>query len=161
MEGFFNEKAVKWVEKENLHITLLFLGAIKEEKIEEVRKKLRKIKAKKPLIFMDKVVYHPPSKKNAKLIWARGQSKDLSLLQGKIEDTVREYDLSEEKEFKPHITLGRIRKWELKKMSLLSIPEINEDLSSKFIAESFSLVESKLKKDGPEYNLIEEYKLDD
>ncbi|MGB9607971.1 MAG: RNA 2',3'-cyclic phosphodiesterase, partial [bacterium] len=34
---------VKWVEKENLHITLRFLGEIEEEKVEKVKRLMEEV----------------------------------------------------------------------------------------------------------------------
>ncbi len=163
LRGAFDERAVKWVREDNLHVTLLFLGAVREEKIEHLQREIEKIKMEKFPISLDKVTYNSPDKRDAKIIWAQGKSRGLSELKEKIEkrlmDSLFFNRLSDTRQFFPHVTLGRIRKWEFKKMSLSGIPEINEDVEINFSVKSFVLLESKLKKEGPEYKLIKEFKL--
>jgi 2'-5' RNA ligase len=49
------ELKVKFTEREKLHITLKFLGEINEDKIEEVKKRLREIKYKSFEVKLDKI----------------------------------------------------------------------------------------------------------
>jgi len=156
LKNLFGERVVKWVEDENLHITLLFLGSVREEKLEEMKEALCCVKTDPFSIRLTKVVYHPPFKEKAKLIWAKGESKMLPTLKKKVEEALQR---DHEKDFKPHVTLGRIKRWEFRKMSALAVPEVNEDISLEFTVSSFNLLESRLKKEGPEYKLLKSFKL--
>lgn len=161
----FDKKAVKWVNKDNLHITLLFLGFVKKEKVPFLQKKLSSFKNKKFSVEFDKITYYPENKKSAKIIWAQGKSRELCELREKICKALsKDFPISsvcDEKEFKVHVTMGRIRRWEFEKTSLSAIPEISQEVNLSFDVNSFVLLESKLKKGGAEYKLIEEYKLDE
>jgi 2'-5' RNA ligase len=63
----------------------------------------------------------------------------------------------ENKGFVLHITLARIREWEWKKIEPEERPEINEELDLIFTVESIEVMESELKRGGPEYTVIESH----
>ncbi len=67
--------------------------------------------------------------------------------------------LVSEKEFIPHITLARIKSWEFRKMPLASIPEVDEEINLSIPVSSFVLMESKLEKGGPVYEVISKFEL--
>lgn len=132
------ELPARWTKKENLHITLEFLGYLTDEEIVEVCQKTKKIAAeKKPFnVCLNKICYAPPNKKPAKMIWAVGSK-------------IKEFNVS------PHITLARIKAWQFKQMELEEIPEINEEIDLSFEVNSIQVMESELKKRGPEYTILE------
>ncbi len=143
------DKGVKWVEDDNLHITLVFLGQMKERDFLLLTEKLKEIKISSPVVLLKKVSYFP-DKKNPKLVWIEGESPGLADLNRKIG--------RQNNDFKLHITLGRIKKWEFKNMELGVVPEIQKDLNLSFTVFSFQLMESNLSKNGPKYSLIESFK---
>jgi 2'-5' RNA ligase len=59
--------------------------------------------------------------------------------------------------FKLHITLARIK--QVKPGRLNKIPPVREDVDLKFDAESVELMESKLLKDGAEYEILHSVRL--
>ncbi|MCF7845277.1 MAG: RNA 2',3'-cyclic phosphodiesterase [Candidatus Pacebacteria bacterium] len=140
--------SVKWVEEENLHITLLFLGVVKNK--EKLIEKLKKVDQSSFSVEIEEVCYFPEDKREAKMIWANVNDKEIKNLLEKIDDSL---------EITPHITLGRIRRWEWQKMSLEAVPDIEDYLGVSFKVESFSLIESKTRRKGPDYDIIEEFKL--
>jgi 2'-5' RNA ligase len=139
---------VKWVEEENLHITLLFLGAVKNK--EKLIEKLKEVKQKSFSVGIKEVCYFPEDKKEAKMIWVTVDDEEIKNLLEKIDSSL---------EITPHITLGRIRKWEWQRVPPECIPDIEEQLEVNFKVESFSLIESKIRRKGPDYDIIEEFKL--
>ncbi|MEA2092498.1 MAG: RNA 2',3'-cyclic phosphodiesterase [Patescibacteria group bacterium] len=140
--------SVKWVEEENLHITLSFLGVIKNK--EKLIEKLREVDEKSFSVEIKEVCYFPEDKKEVKMIWVNVNDKEIKNLLKEIDGSL---------DITPHITLGRVRKWEWQKMSPESIPDIEDYLEISFKVESFFLVESKIRRKGPDYEIIEEFKL--
>jgi len=55
----------------------------------------------------------------------------------------------------PHITLGRIKTWQFRQIEPEERPEINEDIDLTFEVKSIEIMESQLKKGGPEYTVLE------
>ena len=156
IKELFSEE-VKWVSEENFHITLHFLGSVKEEKITDIISQAEKIKHPCFSINFLKADYFPPDKKRAKLIWVEGESKEAEKLNNKIK---KEFSLDKDRpSFIPHITLGRIKQWALRKRPLEEVPDIKEDLSVTINVDRFYLVESVLKKTGAEYKELKMFPL--
>jgi len=148
-------KGIKWVEEENLHITLLFLGNTKEDKVDDIISATEEIKQDFFKVFFSKLTYMPPEKEKARMIWVTGESEELVVLQKKIERCmVPSFKREKDKDFLPHITLGRIKSWEFRKRPLYKIPEVEREISINFKPSSFELMESKQGKRGPVYKKI-------
>ena len=128
------ELPVKWTKKENLHITLFFLGNIFEKELMNVLKETQEfaLKTSPFIVKLDKISYFP-NKQRAKYIFATG---------GKY-----------------HITLGRIKPWEFRRIEEEDVPEISEDINLDFGVDSIEVMESFLKRSGPEYATLQSYKL--
>ncbi len=146
----------KWVKKDNLHLTLAFLGNRSDKEIEEIISGIKKLALKhSPFkIKLNKIVYDsfPP-----RVIWARGDlSEELASLK---KDLNEELGLTKEKKLIPHITLGRIRKWQWQRIEPEERVEINEDINLDFEVNSVEVMESFLKRSGPEYIILESIKL--
>jgi 2'-5' RNA ligase len=149
----YPELPAKWTAKDNLHITLEFLGYLTDEEIAQVCKETQDVarRHKSFPVNLNKVIYGPPNK-TPKFIWAMGEkSKELIDLKN---------DLKRKEEiFTPHITLARISEWELKKIDQEEIPEINQDIGLQFSVESIEVMESELKRGGPVYSILESCEL--
>jgi len=61
--------------------------------------------------------------------------------------------------FSPHITLGRLRQWEFRKIEPEERPNINEEINFGFEVTSIEVMESNLRKGGAEYSVLESHKL--
>jgi len=145
---------VRWAKKDNLHITLSFIGSINDEEILEICEKIREItKKQEPFsISLNKIIYGPPGK-NPRMIWAMGEkSPELAFLRNELEK-------SSSKPISPHITLGRIKAWQFDKIELEERPEISKEIFLDFEVSSLELMESELKKTGPEYTVLESFEL--
>jgi 2'-5' RNA ligase len=78
--------------------------------------------------------------------------KELLSLQ---KDLVRALGYQEEHPFSLHITLARLSEWEFRMIELEERPEVNEEISLKVPVSSFQIMESKLRRTGAEYSVIE------
>ncbi len=163
MKDSFPSRAIKWASKENLHITLAFLGNVYKDRIDLLKEDLGKIEASPFSLILNEITYIPSERRKAKMIWAKGESSDMVSLQKKIEKALADSHVvnfsPERKEFTPHITLGRMRSWEWQRLPLVKIPILEEGLEVSFSVSFFELMESKLKKEGPEYISIAKFYL--
>jgi 2'-5' RNA ligase len=156
---------IKWVKKENFHITLVFLGYIKDENLPKVIEVTQKVASKyHPFqINIVKVSFAPPKTFPPKMIWAICEkSEELLNLKEDLFSGFSESKipfLKEEKKFFPHITLGRISKWEFKRLDPEQIPEIDEDIFLSFNVNSVDVMESHLKRGGAEYTILKAFSL--
>lgn len=141
----------KKTEVENLHLTLKFLGEIEDEKIEEVKERLRGIKFRKFRSEIKNVGVFSP--KLIKIVWiylsgcARFQ---------KVVDAVLKGLFGKEKRFMSHITIARVKDVEDKKKFLEELGKLKVG-ELKFEIDKFYLMESVLREEGPEYKVVENF----
>ena len=149
----------KLTERENLHLTLKFLGEVDEEKIEEIKKRLKDIKLNKFETEINSIgfFYNVKSKfyPSKFIIWLH--MSNCEELQKKIDNQL--FGLFEpEKRFMGHLTIARIKTIKDKKKFLEEINKIKIP-SIKFEIKSFKLKKSILTERGPMYETLEEYNL--
>ena len=152
-ENKWLELPCRWTKKENLHITLMFLGYLSNEELMEVLRMTREAAQKHEPFFINlkKIIYGPPKKMPPRMVWAEGEkSEELGKLQKNLENS-----LSESRPYAPHITLGRIKAWEFQKIEPEERPEVNETINLNFEVNSIEVMESELKRTGPEYTILE------
>lgn len=157
------ELPAKWAGSDNLHITLVFLGSLTDTELGETCMVAKEVAERHSYftLTLNKVMYGLPGK-SPRMVWTEGEkSKELSVLKRDLEDSLLEKVRfkPETRSFSPHITLARIREWEFKKINLNERPEINEHIDLAIPVESIEVMESVLKKSGPEYQIIESYSL--
>lgn len=102
---------VHWVPVQNIHLTLKFLGEISSSNLEVLKKILQsEIVRHKPFEFSVGGLGAFPSLHRPRVIWVGIQAPpDLITLQRAIEaESVRLGYTPEEREFSPHLTLGRV-----------------------------------------------------
>jgi 2'-5' RNA ligase len=160
------ELPAKWTSMQNLHITLEFLGYVDTKDIEDVIKTTRET-AKKHSPFnikLERISFGPSGKMPPRMVWAEGEkSKELGVLKDNLQQSLSDSQLRTEnsRAFSPHITLGRIKAWGFKLIEPEERPEVNENISIDFEVESIEVMESRLKRGGPEYVVLESCQLQD
>ena len=161
------ELPIRWTKKDNLHITLVFIGYVKDEEIPEICKITKEIAEKNTgfTINLNKICYGPPKKMPPRMVWVSGEkSEELTRLQKGLENSflsspVKKPVKQEKRLYSPHITLGRIRRWEFRQIEPEERPSVNEDISLSFEVNSIEIMESRLKRTGAEYAVLNSYTL--
>lgn len=161
------ELPCRWTKKENLHITLFFLGYLLEEQLLEVLRITNEVVSRNSSfsINLNKIYYGPPKKMPPRMVWAEGEkSKELEKLQKDLENSLLRFSIEgikkpENRPYIPHITLGRIRAWEFRQIEPEERPQIEEDISLSFKVNSIEIMESQLKRGGAEYTILESFEL--
>ncbi len=154
----YPELPARWAPPENLHITLVFYGNASDAELEDIKDKTKEIsKNFKPFALkLSKIVYGP-DEKNPRMIWAAGETtKELLVLQQELANSLNR---AEKRAFSLHITLARFSEWEFKRIEPEERPEINEEISIEVPVNSIEIMESKLKRGGAEYSVVESYPL--
>ena len=118
---------IKWITENQIHLTLKFLGNIEQNKIQDISKILKSIAMDfSPFNIQFSGIGAFPNILHPRVIWL-GMNKgkeSLKLLNNKIETELERLGIRKEKrEYKAHLTLGRVRT--LKNVSKL-ITLINE-----------------------------------
>jgi 2'-5' RNA ligase len=149
---------IKLVEPENLHFCLKFLGDTPEENIPIIKKALNDVESK--FEHFNVKLYGIgafPNTNYARVLWI-GTTEGKEILKA-ISEELELYLSKEgfkegEKEFSPHLTLGRIRSGRNKDALLALFKELDKVDIGTFIANKISLISSELTPEGPKYKEI-------
>lgn len=104
---------IKWVERQNLHVTLNFLGDVPDELLHRVCERMAEAAAKvEPFRYDVRGLIATPSHGPLRMVWG-GVADDTGLmaaLHDELDASLAEMGLREEaREFRPHITLARVK----------------------------------------------------
>lgn len=184
-QSFWPELPVRWTKTDNLHITLEFLGYVSDEEILDILQKAKEFALKHSSFFvhLNKICYGPPNKmpcsemqsltgrldkvenRPPRMIWVEGEkSKELASLKADVQKVLIGSNVKFEQEdrvFSPHITLGRIKTFQWNQIEPEERPEVNQDINLEFEVTSIEVMENRLKRAGPDYEILESYPLND
>ncbi len=153
---------VKWVNPQNIHLTLKFLGEIKDEQVVEVCNIVKEVAGRHKSFELDIQTVGHFGGRSARVLWVgAGEGKNNLLgLQKDLEQQLALAGWPEEKrEFSGHLTLCRVRNPKAG-VKLAAVSEDYRDFKLGIIsADSVSVYQSQLRPTGPVYTLLGNYKL--
>ncbi len=160
----WSELPAKWTSLDNLHITVTFLGDVTDIELGEVCVVVKDVVKKHHSfdVHLHKISYGPDNKIPPRMLWVEGQkSNELSLLKRELESALLEKVkfAPDIKIFNPHIKLARIRAFGWRAIEPEERPEVTLSIDVAFTVESIDVMESELKKGGPQYTIIESHVL--
>lgn len=145
--------AVRWVQPEQLHLTLRFLGDTAVTQLPTLQDQLSQLTARHPgfQLRLDGLGAFP-NRKRPRVVWAglAGEMAVLQAMQAELEDRVVKLGWTrEERPFSPHITLGRV-----KHASQVQGLDWSVRLAELGVAvTAVQLVQSELRPSGPVYTV--------
>jgi RNA 2',3'-cyclic 3'-phosphodiesterase len=143
----------------NIHITILFLGETEKSMIPQIDEIINKSvsKIQKFKLEIDSFGQFP-EKGLPRIIFVTGKNKNETLfkLADKIRSNLKNLGFNDEKDFKYHITVGRLKKRE-KIVQKVIIPELKNKIA--FDVDKIILYKSDLQQSCPVYTNISEYNL--
>jgi len=153
---------IKWNPLHQWHLTLKFIGDVDEKELEVLRESLHIALTGFPpgeVIFEGSGFFgHPEA---PKVVWAGVRPDDyLDRLKRKVEEGASVLDLrSDDRPFRPHLTLGRIKS--IKNPALLTreVEKNRETFWGEEPVDHVTLFKSKLTSEGPVYSVIEQFAL--
>ena len=156
------DERIKWVEPQQYHITLQFLGNIEDSYINTVILSLDKIsgnisgfslKLKEFGVFKNL--------KNPRVLWIGfAPCKELEILKYAIDDEMIKLGFEKsDKPFSPHLTISRIKQLKDKQILKEWIDEYRETEFQEIEVKEIIFYESILKSNGPEYIAIKKHYL--
>ena len=159
--GLKHEK-IKWVETENIHITLKFFGETEETKINSIKNAFNKATEdfKRFNLELENVGIFGSSYK-PEVIWfgIKNNEQLMKLLNSVNENLIPVGYISDRQNFVPHLTVARIRFLNDKRLFQQIIDKNKTIKIQKIKVDKIYLFESILKRKGPIYNVIEEFSL--
>lgn len=155
LENRISDK-LKVVEEKNLHLTLFFIGdRLNREDILKLADEIKHVSFRKIDFYISKLGFFK-DELNPRVIWLMPDSvaceriKDVYCV---VKEILKKYDIDEEEDFFPHITLARTKRPLLKdEVDILKQFKVN----GRYAFLSLVLFESNLTPSGPIYTKIGE-----
>lgn len=100
----------RWVNEDQLHLTLRFIGDVDGARFREIKDELAAIKLASFRLTLKGIGHFPP-RKNPRVLWAGVEKNDSLLrLKGKVDSAITRVGLpGDDRKFAPHVTLARFR----------------------------------------------------
>jgi 2'-5' RNA ligase len=144
-------RAVKWVKPEGLHLTLKFLGDIDEKTVAPLAAELDAVAKNHPPMSLNiEGLGAFPDPKRPRVVWA-GLGGDLEILRdiaSQVDHVCASFGVKPEKRpFRAHITIGRLK--------VPTVVDLNKELRKKgFLATEMVLYQSELLPTGARYTVL-------
>lgn len=152
---------INWINYENFHITLKFIGETGDAKIIEIDSELKKIcNCNYAFDINLQGVGVFGSRYQPKVIWCGINKSDaMTNLAIRIHNAMEIIGFPKDRQnFVPHLTLARIKSINNKIILLNEIEEFKNTFFQKVVVNEFILFESILKETGAKYREINNYK---
>ncbi|MXY38545.1 MAG: RNA 2',3'-cyclic phosphodiesterase [Rhodospirillaceae bacterium] len=149
----------RWIESDNYHITLRFIGEVAENQAEDIDSALAGVQAA-PFALSLAGVGHFGKLRKARSVWAGVEANEaLDRLQAGVGSAiVRAGFPAEARKFRPHVTLARI-KGETGHHVANFLSEHGDFRAPPFEVRAFILYESQLTRHGAMYRALQSYPL--
>ena len=147
---------LRCVKPENVHITLRFLGNIRQEVVDSVHSEMEKVSFV-PFNVNIRGVGVFPTIKYARVVWAGIQegAEELRQILNQLEPGLRRLGLkSDVRGFSPHITIARVRTGRNRKELLGCLEELGNYEFGVLRADCLKLKKSVLTPKGPIYSTL-------
>ena len=153
---------IRWVTAANLHITTKFIGEWPEARLDELKASLAGLPRRDPIQVhvRDLGVFVNPKK--PRIFWCGINAPGLAELAANTESATEALGIArEEREYSPHLTLGRINDgFDMTALRNAVVAESTFDYG-RFEARGFFLYQSQSKPGGSVYTKLAEFPLSD
>jgi 2'-5' RNA ligase len=160
LKQHFFESEIKWVNQENYHITLKFLGETPEYYIKSIDRIIKQTLNNIRTFRIELNGCDFFGRKSPQTIWiGLQQTEKLKSLQNELNESLQELGFaSETKNFVPHLTIGRVKKPRTTNFEFIKVIEkTSGKINEPFDIKQANLIQSKLKSSGPEYKTLKTY----
>jgi len=152
---------LKFVEPENLHFTLKFLGEVSDSKLEDLKVMIENnITEYKPFkLSINKTGFFPHSG-YIRVIWLGVENPEAySQMQMDLDEEFVKLGFKKEKSYIPHLTIARVKGAKNKEALISIIKEMENVDIGDMMLDKLVLKESELTPVGPIYSNLVEFKL--
>lgn len=157
-----SDEEIRWVDTDNLHLTLRFLGETNREQVSEIINVLESVSENfKPFVFEIKGAGVFKNKMQPRVLFLSVENNQILFqLADEIRNKLKLFGFEDsEKSFNPHLTLGRIKYIE-NKDAFYALANRFKDVKIQMVTVSeIIFYQSILSSDGPTYKPIEIVKL--
>ena len=143
-----DEPALRLLEPEALHVTLVFLGWQPVDVMEEIGAAVRAAARPLPQLAVTGAAWLPPRRPGV-LVAELKPSFSIDELQGELVDGLTAYHEPEDRPFRPHVTVARVRRG-----ARLRASDIPEPPQLRFHSAGLVLYRSQLGRGGARYEVV-------
>lgn len=149
----------RWVNAENLHVTLKFIGHIENDKLRPIQEALCKIHSAQVVDLRFRGMGFFPNEFHPRVIWCGvAASPNLAALAVDIDRSLEPIGIERDsKPYTPHLTLARFKTGEGVSELVKAANEMKSYDFGDARETNFHLYESLLKPSGPQYNRLASY----
>ena len=149
-------RGARWVQPENLHITLKFIGHVESDKLAPIRDALSTIHSAEPLDLRFHGMGFFPNEHRPRAVWCGiAASANLAPLAADIDRALAPLGVeAETRPFTPHLTLARFKTDEGVAAVVHAANEMKSYDFGHSVETNFHLYESLLKPSGAQYNRL-------
>ena len=145
---------MRWVRPEGVHLTLKFLGDVKENRVADIVSAVQQVASKfQPFALSTAGLGGFPRLERARVLWlgVEGDLGQLRILQDRIAQKLEDLGFERERRrFFPHVTVGRVRR----KPVRLTAENAKKWRAVNFTVDRVSVMESTLRPDGAVYTTL-------
>lgn len=150
---------VKWVEEANLHLTLLFLGEVRDRDLPGICRAVDQVAARTPPFSLEVAgIGCFPNPRRPRVVWAGigAGTAELVALHDALEQPL--FDIGcyrrEERQYSPHVTLGRSKSDEPGEQLARILPQYESWRAGDEMIREVRVMSSELRSQGPEYTVL-------
>ena len=152
---------IKWSLPTNLHVTIRFIGELREERLPELQAALAAVASHPPIPIQVRNLGFFPNPHSPRVFWAGVEaSPDLAALAAETDRALEPLGLPpESRPYSPHLTLARIKErvpMQPLREAITALPSL--DFGS-FLTDRFFLYQSRLSRTGSVYTKLAEFPL--
>ena len=152
---------LKVVDKENIHLTLRFLGEVEESKEAELIAALSSVKKPGGFEVCIKGLGVFPGPDSPRVLWAGAEKgdKELRELHEAVDGVIGQLGFAKEERFSSHYTIARIKYLRDRNGLKDLLSEYRETVFGCYWVDSFYLMKSVLQRAGPVYTEIRRFRI--
>jgi len=151
---------VKWGASENLHLTTNFLGDVTPQDVVDISRAAIDVAARHQRFNLELLgVDAFPSVDQPRTLWVGAKQGAIAFcaLQEELKETLSDLGFPPDtrKKFHPHLTLGRIRRFDTQLDELKQLLADNQETClGEFVVDQVAIFSSRLDRSGPKYSRI-------
>jgi 2'-5' RNA ligase len=154
-----HDDGIRWVQPENIHLTLKFLGDVEDREIYSVCSAVKQATSNCQAFELScRGVGAFPSLHHPRTIWLGVQDAEarLAALYSEVQDSLCNLGFAaESRRFHGHLTLGRVQANRLGQDKLREVIEANSDtVFGPLAVDELIVYASELSRDGPNYTVL-------
>jgi 2'-5' RNA ligase len=153
-----SQAKVRWVNPNGIHLTLKFLGNIHPAQVDEIAETAaREVENEPPLTLRPSGLGAFPSLSNPRVLWVgiQGEVERLRNIQTCLENTLERLGFGrEQRPFRPHLTLGRLKDRRSKQRLVHAIDTLQLPEFDSFDVTEIILYKSDLRPTGAIYTKL-------